>query len=170
MSEKWGTRLKVLFFSILFASIGNTINTWVTKSRSLTPDKLIIYMPWDVWPALLFMVAICIVSLIITDLVEKKWPKADLPSILFISAIAILVGIPGLSPVAGWMIAEFNKIGLLPLCTPILAYAGIAIGKDLPAFRKQGIAIVVTALFTFIGTYMASAIIAQIALKATGQI
>ncbi len=170
MSEKWATRLKVLFFSILFASIGNTINTWVTKTRSLTPDKVKIYMPWDVWPALLLMVAICVVGLIITDWVEKKWPKADLPSILFISMIAILVGIPGLSPIATWMSTEFNKIGLLPLCTPILSYAGISIGKDLPAFRKQGVAIVVTALFTFIGTYMASAIIAQIALKATGQI
>ncbi len=168
--EKWATRIKVLFFAALFASLGNTINTWVTHNRSATPAKVIIYMPWDVWPALALMVAICMLGLVITDWVEKKWPKADLPSILFISMIAIIVGLPGVSPLANFMKVEFAKIGLLPLCTPILSYAGISIGKDLPAFKKQGIAIVTVALFTFIGTFIASAIIAEIALRATGQI
>lgn len=168
--EKWATRIKVLFFAALFASLGNTINTWVTHNRSATPEKVIIYMPWQVWPALALMVAICMLGLVITDWVEKKWPKADLPSILFISMIAIIVGLPGISPLANFMKVEFAKIGLLPLCTPILSYAGISIGKDLPAFKKQGVAIITVALFTFIGTFIASAIIAEIALRATGQI
>ena len=65
---------------------------------------------------------------------------------------------------------EFAKIGLLPLCTPILAYAGISAGKDLDTFKKQGFAIVCTALIAFIGTYIGSAIIAQIVLRLSGVI
>ncbi|HZW49238.1 MAG TPA: DUF340 domain-containing protein [Bacillota bacterium] len=168
--EKWITRIKVLVITALFASCGNTINTWVAKSRSLTPDKVKIFMPWDVWPALALMLAIVIVGLIISDFFKAKFPKADLPNILFISMIAILVGIPGLSPLATFMKVEFAKIGLLPLCTPILAYAGISIGKDLPAFKRQGVAIVCVALLTFVGTFLGSAIIAEVVLRATGQV
>ena len=59
---------------------------------------------------------------------------------------------------------------MLPLCTPILAYAGISAGKDLDTFKEQGIAIVCTAILAFIGTYIGSAIIAQIILKLTNVI
>jgi len=58
----------------------------------------------------------------------------------------------------------------MALCTPILAYAGIAIGKDLDEFKKQGVTIVIVAILTFIGTFIGSAVIAQVVLKATGQI
>ena len=47
---------------------------------------------------------------------------------------------------------------------------GESIGKDLNGFKKQGLAIIVVALCTFAGTYLGSAIIAQIVLKATGAI
>ncbi len=82
----------------------------------------------------------------------------------------MLLSIPNFSPVAGWIETNFAKIGTLPLCTPILAYAGISIGKDMGDFRKQGIGIVLTSLLAFAGTYIGSAVIAQILLKATGVI
>lgn len=170
MEGKWFTRIKILLITALFASIGNLINGLVTKSRSATPEKVMVYMPWQIWPALALMIAIIILGLIIADFAKAKFPKADLPNILFISAIAILVGIPNLSPLATFMKTEFAKIGLLPLCTPILSYAGISIGKDLPAFKKQGVAIVTVALLTFLGTYIGSAVIAEVVLKLTGQI
>ena len=84
--------------------------------------------------------------------------------------IAILITIPGVSPIADYAIEQIGKIGLLPLCTPILAYAGISIGKDVDTFKKQGFAIVVVAIFTFAGTFLGSTIIAQIILKMTGVI
>ena len=71
---------------------------------------------------------------------------------------------------ADYAIEQIGKIGLLPLCTPILAYAGISIGKDVDTFKKQGFAIVVVAIFTFAGTFLGSTIIAQIILKMTGVI
>ena len=84
--------------------------------------------------------------------------------------MTILLTIPGFSPIAEWAIDATNKVGLLPLCTPILAYAGISLGKDLDTFKKQGVSIVIIALFTFTGTYIGSAIIAEIILRSTGVI
>ena len=84
--------------------------------------------------------------------------------------IAILITIPGVSPLADYAIEQIGKIGLLPLCTPILAYAGISIGKDVDTFKKQGFAIVVVAIFTIAGTFLGSTIIAQLILKMTGVI
>lgn len=63
-----------------------------------------------------------------------------------------------------------KKVGFLALCTPILAYAGVAIGKDLDAFAKSGWRICLLAIVVFVGTYIASAIIAQAILKYLGQI
>ena len=63
-----------------------------------------------------------------------------------------------------------KQIGFVALCTPILAYAGISIGKDLDAFAKTGWRICLLSCVVFIGTYIASAIIAQAILTALGQI
>lgn len=79
----------------------------------------------------------------------------------------MLLSIPGFSPIAEWMQVNYAKIGVLPLCTPILAYAGISIGKDMDSFKKQGLGIVLTSLMAFAGTYIGSAIIAEVLLKLT---
>ena len=101
---------------------------------------------------------------IIYELINKVSPK-NLPAIAYISFIAIPITIPVVSPIADYAIEQIGKIGLLPLCNPILAYAGISIGKDVDTFKKQGFAIVVVAIFTFAGTFLGSTIIAQLILK-----
>lgn len=58
----------------------------------------------------------------------------------------------------------------MALCTPILAYAGVSIGKDLDDFAKTGWRIVLVAIVVFVGTYIGSAIIAQAILQYMGQI
>ena len=158
--ENWATRIKVLLISAVFASIGNMIATWKAGA---------IIMPWEVLPGLALMFLIIVAGCALDEVITK-YCKINLPKILYISAISILISIPGFSPLAGFMKTEFDKIGLLALCTPILAYAGIAIGKDLDDFKKQGFAIVCVACLTFLGTYLGSAIIAQVILKMTGQI
>ena len=129
----------------------------------------VIHMPWEVFPALLYMFIIVILGCLIHDLLAKVLPF-QVPVILYVALITTILSFP----FAGWfattMQTEFAKIGLLPLCTPILAYAGISAGKDLDTFKKQGFAIVCTALIAFIGTYIGSAIIAQIVLRLSGVI
>lgn len=159
MKKEWIVRIKVLIISAVFVSIANFISTWKAGS--------VVY-PWQAVPGLMLMFVMIILGCLLQDLF--KYFKIQLPSILFISLITILASIPGFSPIAELVRVEFGKIGLLPLCTPILAYAGISIGKDLDAFKKQGIAIVCVALCTFLGTYVGSVLIAQIMLKVTGVI
>ena len=58
-----------------------------------------------------------------------------------------------------------KKVGFVSLCTLILAYAGVSIGKDMDAFKSTGWRIVILSCVIFAGTYLGSAIIAQIILK-----
>lgn len=160
MSAEWITRIKVLTISALFASVANAINT--AKGGAMVS-------PLEALPGLITMILMVILGCLIQQFVEKR-VKFHLPTIVYISLISIIASIPGVSPIANFVVTEFNKVGLLPLCTPILAYAGISIGKDMNEFKKQGIAIVCVALCTFFGTYVGSAIIAQLVLKLTGVI
>ena len=164
MSE-WSTRIKVLVLSAIFISISNGINTY--KARLAGNGAFI--SPFESMPGLITMVVIVLIGCGIQQLVESH-SKIHLPTILYISMLAIFVSIPGVSPIANFVNTEFNKVGLLPLCTPILAYAGISIGKDLDEFKKQGVAIICVSLCAFLGTYIGSAIISQLVLKITGVI
>ena len=156
----WFKRIKCLFLVCIFASIGNFIST----SKAGNPVT-----PLEAVPGLVLLLLCTLVGCIIYELINKVSPK-NLPAIAYISFIAILITIPGVSPIADYAIEQIGKIGLLPLCTPILAYAGISIGKDVDTFKEQGLAIVIVAIFTFAGTFLGSTIIAQIILKMTGVI
>ena len=52
----------------------------------------------------------------------------------------------------------------LPI-SPILAYARLTVGKDIGVLRTQGWRIVLVGLFVFIGTFMGSAVIAELVLR-----
>ena len=162
-AKLWANRVRVSLVTIVLASIANTIYGW--RSGAAT-----VYMPWEVLPALLYMFAIIIVSCALHDFLEKTFPKLKIPVILYIALITTILSFDFCGPLAAFMSTEFDKITLLPLCTPVLAYAGISIGKDLDTFKKQGLAIVCTALITFVGTWVGSALVADIVLKLTGQV
>lgn len=93
----------------------------------------------------------------------KQIIPVDIPSVAYISAIAIIACLP-FSPIAETVIASVEKISLLALCTPILAYAGVTIGKDWPAFKKIGYKGVLVSLVVIIGTVLACVVLAEILL------
>ncbi|MGL5436134.1 MAG: DUF3100 domain-containing protein [Lachnospiraceae bacterium] len=159
-TELWTMRLKVLVLSGFFALIAN----WLSTRKAEVPVTAL-----DGALAILLLLIPVILGCIVDDLVRIKWPQTSLPAILWISIIAIIMGLPNF-PGNELFIREAGKIGVLPLCTPILAYAGVSIGKDLKSFKQQGIGIICTALMAFIGTYIGSAIIAQIVLSVTNVI
>jgi hypothetical protein len=68
------------------------------------------------------------------------------------------------------VLSQVNNVNFLALCTPILAYAGIAIGKDLDQFAKMSWKIAIVAVFVLSGTFIGSCLIAQVMLKVTGRI
>ena len=63
---------------------------------------------------------------------------------------------------SAYVLAETDKLGVLQLITPVLAYAGFAISQmEVNLFKKSGFKIAVVALLTFTGTFLGSAIVAQ---------
>ncbi|MDK2784794.1 MAG: hypothetical protein PWQ41_1868 [Bacillota bacterium] len=146
----WRDTLRILIIVAGITLVGNLIGFKVN--------------PIEAIPGMLVLLGIVIAGLILAKLIPLK-----LPSIVYISLIGIILTIPGF-PGAAWFAAQANKVQFLALCTPVLAYAGIASGKDLDEFKKLGWRIVVVSIFVFIGTFVGSAAIAQVVLKLTGQI
>ena len=107
MGKLWASRIKVLLISGVLASIANMIYEWRTHAAT-------IHMPWEVFPALLYMFIIVVVSCVIHDVIAKLLP-IKVPVILYVALITTILSFP----FAGWfaetMKTEFAKIGLLPL-------------------------------------------------------
>lgn len=92
-----------------------------------------------------------------------------IPAVAYVVTLGCIMTYPTF-PGAATMSAYIAKVSFMSLTTPILAYAGISIGKDLDAFKQTGWRIVVLACVVFTGTFIGSAIIAEISLRFLGQI
>lgn len=106
-----------------------------------------------------------VVGLVLTKKVSLGWP-----AVLWVSVVLIVVSMPWM-PTHAFVIKYTTPVALLPMATPVLAYAGFAIArKELELFKKAGWKIVIVACLSFVGSYVASAAIAHLVLKLTGQI
>ena len=158
MLEKFKEWLFILCISCTIVIFGNTVNTLTDKN----PDAWL--SPLANIPGVLILLVISLIGLILAELVPAVHVS------IWITLIGVLLAMP-YNPVTGPFVAEqVGKIGLLPLATPILAYAGVSIGKDWVEFKKIGWRGIIVAFLVMIGTYVGSAIIAQIILKAQGLI
>jgi len=117
--------------------------------------------------ALIGMFILCFISLL--GLIIEKILPWNIPSILYISIIGLLVALPW-SPISSTVVYYTSKVDLISITAILLAYAGIAMGKDLKEFKKVGIRGIIVTCFVIFGTYFASAIIAQLVLSHTGMI
>jgi hypothetical protein len=86
--------------------------------------------------------------------------KGIVPAVVWVSLIAMALTYPGM-PYATEIAALTGKINFLALATPMLAFAGLSIAKDVPAFARLGWRIVVVSLMANGGTFLGAAIIAQ---------
>lgn len=93
----------------------------------------------------------------------------NIPAAAWVVTIGCILTYPSV-PGAAYISAAVGKVGFVQLCTPILAYAGIAIAKDLDVFAQSSWRIVLVSVVVFVGTYLGSAIIAQGILKMIGLI
>lgn len=119
---------------------------------------------FEALPGMIILVIIAILGIILSKVMPGK-----IPSVAYIVTIGCIVTYPGF-PVAESVTKYITKVDFLSLTTPILAYVGISIGKDLESFKKSGWRIIVVSCVVFIGTYLGSAVIAQLILKSLGQI
>ena len=111
-----------------------------------------------------------IVGLGVIGLLLSKLPVLKkIPMVAWVSAVAIYVSSP-IFPWSGWIVAVTGKVQFMAIATPILAYAGLAIGKDLEMFKKMSWRIIPVALAVCAGTFVFAAVIAHFALKWEGVI
>lgn len=134
----------------ILTAIGNTVGFGIDFGVSIIGSMIIM--------------GISLLGIFITHIIPGK-----MPMVFWVSIVAILLSLPG-SPAAP-VIAEFtSKVDFLALCTVVLAYAGLTIGKDLAMFRKMSWRIIVVALAVYTGTFVFATLIAQIMLHLEGTI
>ncbi|KEI06156.1 LysO family transporter [Clostridium botulinum] len=119
---------------------------------------------FEALPGMIILVVIAISGIILAKVIPGK-----IPAVAYIVTIGCIVTYPGF-PGAEIVTKCMTKVDFLSLTTPILAYVGISIGKDLESFKKSGWRIILVSCVVFIGTYLGSAAIAQLILKSLGQI
>lgn len=85
-------------------------------------------------------------------------PAKKISAVLWISIISILIASP-ISPVSDFVVKSVDKISINAIITPILAYAGIIIGKDWGAFKKVGTRGIIVSIFVIIGTFLISSLL-----------
>ena len=125
----------------VFALVGN----WLAYKNA----------PLDALPGLAIMVAV-----VAAGYASYRLTGSRIPAVCWVSLFGMIATYPGV-PYAAEIAALTGKINFLALTTPMLAFAGLSIAKDIPAFRRLGWPIVVTSLMANAGTFLGATIIAQ---------
>jgi hypothetical protein len=116
-------------------------------------------------PGMIIVIVICMVSIIIKDFT----PKVKFPAFAWASMLALLLTMPFV-PTSKFILDYTNSVNFLGTTTPILAFAGIAVGTQVDRLKQLSWKLVVVAFAVFLGTFFGSAIIAEIVLKIQGLI
>jgi hypothetical protein len=150
----------ILLITAFICFIGNLLYMWAV-SRGNTPVNWVTNFVGSV-PGILILCGIAWLGMVLGAVVP-----GPVPSIIWITLIGVILSIPWM-PTSKYVIDSTNKIALLATCTPVLAYAGVSMGKDWAEFKKIGWRGIVVSCFVIFGTFFGSAIIAEIILKVEG--
>lgn len=146
--------LRDTFFVLCIVSILSLLANYIGYKHAIM----------DALPGMIILMAIAIIGMSMA-----AYMPGNIPSVAYVVTLGCILSYPGV-PGAEFINESMKKVNFLALTTPILAYAGIAIGRDLDALKKSGWRIIVVSFVVFTGTYIGSAIIAQLILKYLGQI
>lgn len=108
-----------------------------------------------------------LILIVLSGFVLKKIIPLNIPSVVYVIAVGILASVPQL-PWGGFVVSMTQNIELLAIATPILAYAGIAIGRSWTDFTRMGWRAMVVSFLVLTGTLLGSSIIAEIILRLQG--
>ena len=114
----------------------------------------------------LLLSAISLVGLTISNFMSRF---VKLPSMIYVSLLGLLLACP-VSPVKDIIVETTTPVAFLAPATALGVFAGISLGKDLKEFAKMGWKLVVITLFVITGTFIFSALVADVVLKIIGVI
>lgn len=116
--------------------------------------------PLEALPGMAILFVVCVAGLAMARFIPFY-----LPSVAWISLVAILVTIPGV-PGSAFVTDAVGKLNFLALATPALAYAGLALtANEFAIARRSGWKIVIVAVCVMLGTYLGSVVIADLTLR-----
>lgn len=140
LREDFSTIVAALILSMLFSIVCNIVGYDIGISKSL--------------PGLLILVAISLAGFVLSYIVPAK----KITAVLWISLIAILISLP-VSPISEQVVFHVGNISLMSVVTPILAYAGVLVGKDWLRFKELGFKAVILSIVVMAGTFLVSSLL-----------
>ena len=147
-TKKFINGLGIIFLAAVLTAVGNMIQTNV--KQGLQP---LTFMQSLEGCMVLFGVAA------IGYLIASLW----------LGIIGVIMSSP-IFPGNEWIVEKTKIVQFAALGTPTLAYAGLALGKDIPILKKLSWKIVIVSFAVFFGTFIFSAIVSQISLFFEGVI
>ncbi|GAC1036882.1 DUF3100 domain-containing protein [Pseudomonas sp. No.117] len=138
----WSGRLSAWLAAAALALLGTFVATKALPAAALT--------------AVALMIAAAFVGELLCQLLRRK-----VPAVCWVSLVAMFLTSPW-CPWAPQITAASNSVGVLAVITPMLAFAGLSIAKDIPAFRRLGWRIVVVSLTAGFGTFIGAVCIAEL--------
>lgn len=148
--------LILIFLAGVLTAIGNTIQTNV--KAGLTPVP---FMKSLEGAMVIFGVAM--IGYIISQLPYLK----KMSPVFWVGIIAVFMSSP-IFPGSHYINSAASVIQFAALGTPTLAYAGLALGKDLPILKKMSWRIIIVGLAVISGTFLLATIVSQILLVFEG--
>lgn len=119
------------------------------------------------WASSLLGIAVIVAIALVGALLSKLPFLNRLPMVFWVSICAVVVSTP-VFPGNAWIIETTKKVQFLAITTPILAYAGLSLGKDMELFKKLSWRIIPVALAVCAGTFLFATVIAQFTLRWEG--
>lgn len=119
-------------------------------------------MPLGAIPGMIILILICLAGFLLKEIIPVNFP-----AIAYISIIGVVVSMPWM-PGSTQIVEWTTEIELLAITTPILAYAGITIGRSWTDFLKLGWKTIIVASLVMLGTFLGSALIAEVILRFQG--
>ena len=90
-----------------------------------------------------------------------------LPVVFWVSITAVIVSIPSF-PGGIWIVEQTTHVNFLATTTPILAYGGLCLGKDIEAFKRLSWRIVPVAMAVASGSFLCATALAELMLHLEG--
>ncbi|MBO1308292.1 hypothetical protein JZO70_19100 [Enterococcus sp. 669A] len=161
--EKKQTNEYIKISFVLLLSVSLILFTQAVKLVK-NPDSTPINM--QTIQGLVVLWVFSMIGVFVSAMVKKTGIKilADFPILGWVSLVSLFFCL-----MSDFFVQAIAGVDFLSITTPILAFAGLSVADSLMDLRKTSWKVAIVAIFVFIGTYLGSAIIAQIGLILSGR-
>ncbi|MFM1654294.1 hypothetical protein ACI7RC_19695 [Brevibacillus sp. B_LB10_24] len=120
--------------------------------------------PIEALPGMAIIVLIGIIGWGISKVIPLP---IESPTVVWVSLLALLITSP-IFPSNSFIAEATGKINFMAIATPVLAYAGLSLGKDFGRFKKLGWRIIMVSLVVFTGSFLFATLFAEIIFQFRG--